>query len=1214
MSSLLVLEDDLLVGTPHGLLAMDWGTRTWRRIDVLGACSGAPAGDPVRIGAVRDMASSTVGTLVTSGEGLFQLTDGALCRLDAGSYFGLTATPNLTFAIKSGDQESTVMGLDQDRVYPRKKVAGRIAGLAAFGDTLVVATFEQATVLRPDGSSPEQLQLSMPPLGYYALGPDLRLKSDNPREVSGIRDVFIASNGSLWVTHRLGVSVFARLPGRWRRNASALLENASFASALHETSGELWFATTEALHAVSVDWSDVSVASPSPLTATGQGPAGTMAWAADGAILLRDTGGRRVVSVPKSVGSRVNDLLVTSDQLFAATDLGTWELRGQTWSRIGPAAYSLSGHADCLLYVSVPREEGWREVGRLYRGSGGWEDQMLVPTQSQLRLSGPVDGPGRCAAFAMGENEFRRVGAGDNVFDTRLYAGLQDVAVRQGLAAYIATTDFLMRGNGQRILGPGHLDGGEVIGVALGDSGHVWLALSNGLALANPVERSVRRPKGPFLEEIAPTGAPLIGTDSIFVPTGAGLVAVARSLFAERAQPGPDLVGLRADEESIDLRSQGELPSLGGGWNNLTLAFRVRDSIQPHRYQMSVAIPEWGVQAYASPWPDFEATFAIPEGWSGRFTVLVQAITPGRQVSASSFLLDARAPLLRRPWMQLSLVLGLFGSTGAYALVQSRRRRRERERLSNHNRQLEAIQRAKNRFFANISHEFRTPLTLIEGPLIDAIPDSPSSTVILGRHVADRMVRHLRSLLGMVDDLLTFAKIEGQALAISVTRTTWPDSISGVVRSFQPAAERKGISLNFRPYPLESSLVFVDHRVVEQVIGNLISNAIKFTPSGGRVTVTLERGQQGFVRVTVRDTGVGIPPAQVQSVFERFHRVDRGARTPAGSGIGLALVKEVTEAVGGQVSVVSEPGRGSSFEVTLPVWQQPPANATVASNGSVLDQRRSKSGYQKGLAAPGTASRSVVLVVDDNPDVRDYVAEVLAPECRVFKAREGREALSLALKEAPDVIVSDVVMPGMDGHELVKSVRDSPELQLTPVLLLTARADEEDLLEGIGVGADVYLRKPFSARVLRGHVRQMTTRHREVRARLSADREAVTSSTESEFVSRARALIAEHVSDPKFNVARLASELAMSDRTLHRRLTSEVGCGPLEFMRGMRMQAAWTQLVVNRVTVAEAAERVGYNGTKAFRAHFRRQFGMSPSEARHGAPPGSDHAEVRPPG
>ncbi|NEK93538.1 response regulator [Modestobacter muralis] len=428
--------------------------------------------------------------------------------------------------------------------------------------------------------------------------------------------------------------------------------------------------------------------------------------------------------------------------------------------------------------------------------------------------------------------------------------------------------------------------------------------------------------------------------------------------------------------------------------------------------------------------------------------------------------------------------LALVAGQVASALGNARAFEAERRRAES----LAELDRAKTAFFSDVSHELRTPLTLLLGPISDVLaaeglPPGARDQLTLARRNGQRLQR-------LVNDLMDFASIEaGQASAVRVATDlpAFTAELAGVLRA---GAERAGLSLTVDCPPLPHPAA-VDPRMWEKVVLNLLSNAVKYTFVGG-IEVQL-RGTDDAVELTVSDTGIGIPVEELPLVFDRFHRVAGSlARNREGTGIGLALVRELVALHGGTVGVTSEPGRGSTFSVTVP-YGTPDAAGDAEHPAAPSEAARGTADVWETDAAPReqpaepTDSSVTVLVVDDNADMRTYLTRLLAPIWRVQTCADGEEALAAVAEHLPDVVVTDVMMPRLDGFELLQRLRADPATRAVPVLMLTARAGQEAAVEGFDAGVDDYLAKPFQAAELIARLRVAIDRAAGVRAAAGAD-------------------------------------------------------------------------------------------------------------------------------
>jgi PAS domain S-box-containing protein len=438
--------------------------------------------------------------------------------------------------------------------------------------------------------------------------------------------------------------------------------------------------------------------------------------------------------------------------------------------------------------------------------------------------------------------------------------------------------------------------------------------------------------------------------------------------------------------------------------------------------------------------------------------------------------------------------VGLVAGQLAARLGAARSYEAERARAES----LAELDRAKTAFFTNVSHEFRTPLTLLLAPAEDALSDREFPLPEAQRSRLEMVVRNGQRLLKLVNTLLDFSRLQSGESTGRFEPVDLDILTSELVAMFESAVHRAGLSLTVEVSP-PAEPVYVDRDMWAKIVFNLLSNALKFTFAGG-ITVRLTPAA-GAMTLTVADTGIGIAPEDQERLFERFHRVQGArARSHEGSGIGLALVAELAELHGGTVAVTSAPGAGSTFSVTLPYGRAhlPPelvADTPAANDGHLAESQAAdfvaeamrwlgeSAPTPAAGAAPTDTGRALVLVVDDNADMRQYVSRLLAGEYLVETAADGAAALARARQRPPDLVITDVMMPRLDGFGLLNALRSDPVTVNVPVIMVSARAGDEGVVEGLDAGADDYLFKPFSARELQARVRSSLELDRSRRTR-----------------------------------------------------------------------------------------------------------------------------------
>ncbi|GAB5519601.1 MAG: hypothetical protein RhofKO_18520 [Rhodothermales bacterium] len=514
---------------------------------------------------------------------------------------------------------------------------------------------------------------------------------------------------------------------------------------------------------------------------------------------------------------------------------------------------------------------------------------------------------------------------------------------------------------------------------------------------------------------------------------------------------------------------------------------------------------------------------------------------------------------------------------------------------------------AKTRFFANVSHEFRTPLTLILGPLEDAHMGMHGPMAHSLRDTLGLALKNGRRLLRLVNQLLDVARLEAghtQLMLMPVDALGFIDQVSTVFRSM---AVRKGITYHTQIAP-DLGTVILDQEQMEKVIANLLSNAFKFTEAGDTVTLTAKREGAEWV-LDVSDTGCGIAADNLPHLFDRFYQADDSStRKHAGTGIGLALVQEIVKLHGGTIHVASALGEGTAICILLPVHPTEDHTATPGSGDSFAhDAGRislmhvdDESPVAATLATKPTSDRPTVLCADDNADIRTYLRTHLLGAYHVLEATDGAHALEQARAFTPDLIIADVMMPEMDGFDFCEALRHDPLLDSIPVILLTAKASEDSLVEGLKRGADAYVTKPFSMREVHTRISTLLENRQRLKHRFMASQDhhdgtATPDADEPELLRRLRTCVLTHIADDAFNVDHLAQALGQSRATLYRNLKALGAPSPMHLIWHIRLDYAAQLLQERQGSIGEVAYGVGFKNLSHFSQKFQEQFGMTPS-------------------
>jgi signal transduction histidine kinase/ligand-binding sensor domain-containing protein/DNA-binding response OmpR family regulator len=521
------------------------------------------------------------------------------------------------------------------------------------------------------------------------------------------------------------------------------------------------------------------------------------------------------------------------------------------------------------------------------------------------------------------------------------------------------------------------------------------------------------------------------------------------------------------------------------------------------------------------------------------------------------------------------------------------------------------VDRLKSRFFANISHEFRTPLTLILGPAEQAMESTREPSTRQKLHLIKDNTQRLHSL---VNQLLDLSRLESGTMKLQVSRNDVVRFLRRTVMSFESWAERKRIDLAFRSNA-ESAEGFFDTDKLEKIVNNLLSNALKFTPEGGAVEVSLQvasEAPRSNLAISVSDTGPGISAEHLPRIFDRFYRADE-THTIEGTGIGLALTKELVELHHGKIVAQSTPGKGSVFTATFPIEESAYREDEIIESLPQGERLKLPPVVVSPLGAgdsPSTQSpngKPIVLIVEDNADLRRYVREFLETDYAVHEAKDGKEGYDQAIEMVPDIIISDLMMPEMDGMELCRALKQDVRTSHIPIILLTARAGTESKIEGLETGADDYVTKPFDSKELMARVRNLIEQRRQLKEKFSAGivlrpGDVAVSSLDDALLKRVMTAIEARMSDEGLGAEEVAREVALSRRHLDRKLMGLTNLSTAEVIRYMRLQRARELLEKNSATVAEVAFQVGFGDPSYFSACFHERFGTLPSEARRKSP------------
>ena len=549
---------------------------------------------------------------------------------------------------------------------------------------------------------------------------------------------------------------------------------------------------------------------------------------------------------------------------------------------------------------------------------------------------------------------------------------------------------------------------------------------------------------------------------------------------------------------------------------------------------------------------------------------------------------------------------------------------------------LQAEQQVQNRFFTNISHEFRTPLTLILGPI------KQITEQIKNEKIKDRLgvvYKNANRLLGLVNQLLDIAKLESQNMKLRTIPQNIVPLLRNLVLSFSSYAERKRIRLKLNLQENEI-ILYLDKDKFEKIITNVLSNAFKFTPEGGQIEVTInllsrsvspllktsgEADKRDFVEISILDTGIGIPKEKILKIFDRFYQVD-GSHTKEGegTGIGLSLTKELVELHKGRIEVESEEGKGTIVKIKIPLGIEHLKPDEICVNDKeekdsdirpelIYYEEIKKNKPDFDLITESNLSvelsddetdktrKPLILIIEDNSDVRNYIIDNLNKDYRVMEAIDGEDGWIKSIENLPELIVSDVMMPKMDGFQFCTRLKTDERTSHIPLIMLTAKATSQDKIAGFETGADDYIMKPFEPDELTARIKNLIEQRKRLheyfqkKGIFELDQAEITS-IDKKLLQNTFDAINKNISNPSFNVEMLAENLAISRYVLYKKIISLTGESPVELIRRIRLLKA-AVLIENKFgNLSEIALEVGFNNPAYFSDCFKKQFGISPSQ------------------
>ncbi len=680
------------------------------------------------------------------------------------------------------------------------------------------------------------------------------------------------------------------------------------------------------------------------------------------------------------------------------------------------------------------------------------------------------------------------------------------------------------------------------------------------------------------------------------------------ALRRDTIPPPVFMVGIEINHQPIEAVLKGDsLPTpveyleelhLTYAQNNLSFEFAALDFTDPaqnrYRYRLVGLDADW-VETENIRFAHF--THLAP----GRYEFRVQG-SNGEGVwkdADHAIVVIVHPPWYRSNLAYLSYIL-LFAWAVWWAYQFQISRLKEREQLVYEQRETERVktmEQTKTNFFSNITHEFRTPLSLIVEPARRILAKTKDPEIIENARYIETSSHRLLSL---VNQLMDMAKLESGSMGLDLRRGDFAAYLRSVFQSFKPLAARRDIQFSLKMPTFPEPLLF-DPVKVELVLNNLISNALKFTPAAGEVTVACLPASPDTLVITVSDTGIGIPADALDKVFDRFYQVDSShTRAGEGTGIGLALSKELAELMGGSITVQSVAGQGATFTFLLPM-------VTSIGEGRVSADPIITQPDERIVAAiqlQHTAELPSVLLIEDNAELRSFVKACIAHAWQVVEASNGEEGVEKAVELLPDLVISDVMMPNKDGYAVCDALKTNELTSHIPIILLTAKSTTDAKLKGLRIGADDYLTKPFNSEELLARMQNLVDIRRCLRRRYgqispvvrTPDETAILSLRDREFLHRFTLIVEQYLSDETIGVEDLAQKMFVSRVQLHRKLKAITDHNVTDFVRDYRLERAMSMLKNREGLVYEIASRVGFGSEKYFSRAFKEKFGVPPSQ------------------
>jgi ligand-binding sensor domain-containing protein/signal transduction histidine kinase/DNA-binding response OmpR family regulator len=760
------------------------------------------------------------------------------------------------------------------------------------------------------------------------------------------------------------------------------------------------------------------------------------------------------------------------------------------------------------------------------------------------------------------------------------------------------------------------LPNNQVFQILEDNGGNLWLSTANGLAMFDPENETFTNfDKSDGLQNNQfhyGAACRLPGGELIFGGINGFNLFDPAKVVKNNYWPPVVLTDLRIFNKSVHINDQFSVLhssisetkeiTIPYEYNIITLEFAALNYVRPEKNRYKFKLigfdKEWNESGVKS-----SATYTNLDPGQYTFSVIAANNDNVWNKEGLQIRIKILPPFWKTGWFNLLLILTVSGLIYMIILFKVNREKIKQqldiERIKV--RQLNEVNDIKLRFFTNVSHEIRTPLTLIIGPL-ERIKNTEMPQELMSSHI-EIMHRNANALLTLVNQLLDFRKLETGNLKLELQQGDLVLFIREIVNSFSSMAADRDIQLKFGAYN-ESMLTWFDPDKLEKILNNLLSNAFKFTEKQGTVSVYMTIGvdesfdsHDEFIEIVVKDNGIGIESKNRERIFHRFFQVSEN-KSEGGTGIGLALTKELVKLHAGEIFVDSEPGKGTRFTVRLPLIKEYSEQRDISPPTKEADDYAAE---KEGTPKKELLAANILLIIEDNADVRQFIRHNFESHFHIEEAADGPSGLRLAQKLLPDIILSDLMMPLMDGNELCKKLKADEFTSHIPVILLTALSSKQHTIEGLSSGADDYITKPFDISILQTKIENLLSLRNSMRRKFAGElivspANVAVTTPEEMFLRKAVEVVEKNIDDTELDIETFCKQMGVSRMQMYRKLSAITGMTVKEFIRDIRLKRAARLLEQKNLNVSEVAYAVGFKDLSHFRKCFREKFGMNATE------------------